>query len=43
MTLTMPFDMVTELYGCLDSNFFITESWKVIKERNIGSKIDKDS
>ena len=43
MTLTMPFEMVTELYGCLDSNFFITESWKVIRERNIGSEVEKEN
>lgn len=35
MTLTMPFEMLSELYDCLDSSFFITENWQIIKERNL--------
>ncbi len=43
MTLTMPFELVTELHDCLDSNFFITEQWKIIKERNQNSVKSDDT
>ena len=33
MTLSMPYEMVEEIAGHLDSSFVITENWKKIKER----------
>jgi len=28
--------MLLELFACLDTNFFVRESWKTIRERNLG-------
>jgi hypothetical protein len=34
LTLTMPFELVSEMYDEMDSSFVITENWGKIKERN---------
>jgi len=35
MTLTMPYELFVEINKDIDQSFIITDSWKVIKERNI--------
>jgi uncharacterized protein (DUF169 family) len=39
MTLTMPFELVSELYREIDQSFIMTENWKKIKERNSANQI----
>ena len=34
MTITMPFEMVKEIYNEIDNSFIVTENWRKIKERN---------
>ena len=34
MTITMPFEMVKDIYNEIDNSFIVTENWKKIKERN---------
>jgi uncharacterized protein (DUF169 family) len=39
MSLTIPLEMLLELHACLDTNFFITENWKLIRERNLAEEV----
>lgn len=39
LTLTMPFELVNEMYHEIDHSFIITDNWKKIKERNSASQI----
>jgi hypothetical protein len=34
MTLTMPYDLLVDIYNDLDQTFITTENWRRIKERN---------
>lgn len=34
MTLTMPYELLLDIYKDIDNSFIITENWKRIKERN---------
>jgi uncharacterized protein (DUF169 family) len=39
MTLTMPFELVSDIYNEIDNSFIITENWDRIKERNLKDQI----
>jgi hypothetical protein len=34
MTLTIPYELLLDMYKDVDETFLITEQWKKIKERN---------
>jgi len=35
MTITMPYELLTEINNDIDRSFVITDNWKELKERNI--------
>jgi len=35
MTITMPYELLTEINNDIDRSFVITDHWKELKERNI--------